>query len=48
METETAAEVLKVAGPHWLNRFAVEGPCGDAQFFRLSALVFDTIRNGWG
>ena len=34
---------------HWLDRFIkeVEGPVDTAQFFRLSALVFDTIRNGW-
>lgn len=34
---------------YWLDRFVkeVEGPVGTAQFFRLSALVFDTIRNGW-
>lgn len=34
---------------YWLDRFVkeVEGPVDTAQFFRLSALVFDTIRNGW-
>lgn len=34
---------------HWLDRFIkeVEGPVGDPQFFRLSALVFDTVREGW-
>ncbi len=34
---------------YWLDRFIkeVEGPVGNPQFFRLSALVFDTIRNGW-
>ena len=34
---------------YWLDKFIkeVEGPVDTAQFFRLSALVFDTIRNGW-
>lgn len=34
---------------HWLDKFIkeVEGPVGDAKFFRLSALVFDTVREGW-
>lgn len=34
---------------HWLDRFIkeVEGPVGDPQFFRLSALVFDKVREGW-
>lgn len=34
---------------HWLDRFIkeVEGPVGDAKFFRLSALVFDKVREGW-
>ena len=34
---------------HWLDRFIkeVEGPVGDSQFFRLSALVFDKVRDGW-
>lgn len=35
---------------HWLDRFIkeVEGPVGDAEFFRLSALVFEKVRDGWG
>lgn len=34
---------------YWLDRFVkeVEGPVGTAQFFRLSALVFDKAREGW-
>lgn len=34
---------------YWLDRFIkeVEGPVGTAQFFRLSALVFDKVREGW-
>lgn len=34
---------------HWLDRFIkeVDGPVGNAKFFRLSALVFDMIREGW-
>ena len=34
---------------YWLDRFVkeVEGPVGTAQFFRLSALVFDKVREGW-
>lgn len=34
---------------HWLDRFVkeVEGPVGDAKFFRLSALVFEKVRDGW-
>lgn len=36
---------------YWLGRFIeeVEGgrPVGNAKFFRLSALVFDTVREGW-
>lgn len=34
---------------HWLDRFVkeVEGPVGTAQFFRLSALIFDKVREGW-
>lgn len=34
---------------YWLDKFIkeVEGPVGTAQFFRLSALVFDTVREGW-
>lgn len=34
---------------YWLDRFVkeVEGPVGTAQFFRLSALVFDKVRGGW-
>ena len=34
---------------YWLDRFIneVEGPVGDAKFFRLSALVFDKVRDGW-
>lgn len=34
---------------YWLDRFIkeVDGPVGNAKFFRLSALVFDTVREGW-
>lgn len=34
---------------YWLDRFIkeVEGSVGTAQFFRLSALVFDKVRDGW-
>lgn len=34
---------------YWLDRFIkeVDGPVGTAQFFRLSALVFDKVRDGW-
>lgn len=34
---------------YWLDRFVkkVEGPVENAQFFRLSALVFDKVREGW-
>ena len=34
---------------HWLDRFIkeVEGPVWNSQFFRLSALVFDKVRDGW-
>ena len=34
---------------YWLDRFIkeVEGSVGTAQFFRLSALVFDKVRVGW-
>lgn len=34
---------------YWLGRFVeeVEGPVGDAKFLRLSALVFDKVRDGW-
>lgn len=34
---------------YWLDKFIkeVEGPVGNAQFFHLSALVFDTVREGW-
>ena len=34
---------------YWLGEFIreVDGPVGNAKFFRLSALVFDTIREGW-
>lgn len=34
---------------HWLDRFIkeVEGPVGNAKFFRLSALVFEKVREGW-
>ena len=33
---------------HWLDRFVKEvgGPVENAQFFRLSALVFDKVREG--
>lgn len=35
---------------YWLDRFIkeVDGPVGNAKFFRLSALVFDKVRVGWG
>lgn len=34
---------------YWLDRFVkeVEGPVENAQFFRLSTLVFDKVREGW-
>lgn len=34
---------------YWLDRFIkeVEGPVDTAQFFRLSALVFNKVREGW-
>lgn len=34
---------------YWLGRFIkeVDGPVGNAKFFRLSALVFDKVREGW-
>lgn len=34
---------------YWLDKFIgeVDGPVGNAQFFRLSALVFDKVREGW-
>lgn len=34
---------------HWLDWFIkeVEGPVGNAEFFRLSALVFEKVRDGW-
>lgn len=34
---------------YWLDRFVkeVEGPVENAQFFCLSALVFDKVREGW-
>lgn len=31
---------------YWLDRFIKEME-GTAQFFRLSALAFDTVREGW-
>ena len=34
---------------YWLGRFIeeVDGPVGHAKFFRLSALIFDKVREGW-
>lgn len=36
---------------YWLGRFIGEveegRPVGNAKFFRLSALIFDTVRKGW-
>lgn len=34
---------------YWLDKVIeeVDGTVGNAQFFRLSALVFDKVREGW-
>ena len=51
MSDLTPPKYWKTEGPadYWLDRFVkeVEGPVENAQFFRLSALVFDKVREGW-
>ena len=51
MSDLTPPKYWKTEGPadYWLDRFVkeVEGPGENAQFFRLSALVFDKVREGW-
>lgn len=51
MSDLTPPEYWKTQGraDYWLDRFIeeVEGPVGTAQFFRLSALIFDKVREGW-
>lgn len=51
MSDLTPPKYWKTEGPadYWLDRFIkeVEGPVGDAKFFRLSALVFEKVREGW-
>lgn len=51
MSNLTPPESWKTQGhaDYWLDKFIreVDGPVGNAKFFRLSALVFDKAREGW-